>query len=126
VLVCIVVGCAVLGACAPPSPSTRTVDWLLGTSSSSAPAKPTASAPLVYYAGVDGLKVYSRPHTRASILAQLSLYQKVSCYKIKKAYAYVTVEETGLRGWVNKAQLILRLPPNPYSGESPGTPGGGG
>jgi len=64
---------------------------------------------------MDGLKVYSEPRTVAAILARLSLHQKVYCYKIERAYAYVKVEETELLGWVDKARLISRLPPQPVS-----------
>src|SRR6266545_1873855 len=88
----LVVGSAVLGACSVRPPSARTIDWLLGTPSPSAPAQPTASAPLIYYVGMDGLKVYSEPRTVAAILARLSLHRKVYCYKIERAYAYMKVE----------------------------------
>jgi hypothetical protein len=111
VLALIVGGSAVLGACSARRPSTRTIDWLLGTPSPSAPAIPTASAPLVYYVGADRLKVYSEPRIAAAVLAQLSLHQKVYCYKKERTYAYVQVEETRLTGWVDKARLISRLPP---------------
>lgn len=105
---------AVLSACSDRQLLTRGMDNLLGTSPSpTGPAKPTESAPLVYYAGMEGLKVYSEPRASASILAQLPLHQKVYCYKFEGTYSYVKEEETGLTGWVEKARLILRLPPQP-------------
>jgi hypothetical protein len=105
---------AVLSACSDRQLLTRNIDNLLGANPPpTAPPKPTESAPLVYYAGMDGLKVYSEPRTSAPILAQLPLHQKVYCYKFEGAYSYVKEEGTELTGWVEKARLISRIPPQP-------------
>jgi hypothetical protein len=62
---------------------------------------------------MDQLVVYSEPRSSSSPLTQLSLHQKVYRSKIEKGYAYIKVEESGVTGWVDNAQLIWRLPSPP-------------
>jgi hypothetical protein len=98
--------CTVFAACA----GGQAVQQLSAEPPEAVSAQPAETAPLVYYAGVDQLAVYSEPQSSASPLTQLSLYQKVYRYKMEKGYAYIKVEESGITGWVDNARLIWRLP----------------
>jgi hypothetical protein len=74
-----------------------------------------AEAPRVYYAGVEGLNVYSKPSGSSKVVGELSLHEKVTRFKLERGYAYVESATSGLKGWVNNAQLIWRLPTAPTS-----------
>jgi len=76
------------------------------------PARPSAvpDAPLVYYAGVDGLIVYSQPQSSAPVLGHLRLHQEVSRLEVRHGFANVRSKGSGLVGWVDNAKLIWRLP----------------
>ncbi len=91
-----------------------------------ATAAPDARTPSTYYAGVEGLKVYSEPSGSAKVVGALSLYEKVNRYKVKRGYAYVESSARDLKGWVSNAQLIWRLPttaaPAPVEAEPEATP----
>jgi hypothetical protein len=78
-----------------------------------------AMTPRVYYAGVDGLKVYSEPSASSKVLGALSLHEKVTRTKLERGYAYVESAKSGRKGWVNNSQLIWRLP----TVQMTGTPG---
>ncbi len=75
-----------------------------------------AVAPRVYYAGNEGLKVYSEPSTSSKVVGALSLYEKVTRTRLDRGYAYVESAKSGVKGWVNNAQLIWRLPAAPTTG----------
>jgi hypothetical protein len=75
---------------------------------------------LPYYAGEEGLQIYSEPRETSTTLARLPLHQKVYRDKIEKGYAHVKVEGTNLTGWVENAKLIWRLPDQSTS-ETPKT-----
>jgi hypothetical protein len=66
--------------------------------------------PRVYYAGVEGVKVYGQPSTSSKVVGALSLHEKVTRTKLERGYAYVESSKSGVKGWVNNAQLIWRLP----------------
>jgi hypothetical protein len=72
-----------------------------------------AAAPRVYYAGTEGLKVYSKPSGSSKVVGELSLHEKVTRFKLERGYAYVESAKGGLKGWVNNSQLIWRLPTTP-------------
>jgi len=91
-------------ATATPSPTPQTT-----------PA-PAAEAPLVYYAGVEGLKLYSKPSASSKVVGELSLHEKVTRFKLERGFAYVESTKSGLKGWVNNSQLIWRLPTAPTTG----------
>jgi len=100
----------------------RTVGGWFGTATPTpaptpAPQAPAAAAPRVYYAGTDGLKVYSEASTSSQVLGQLSLHEKVTRFKLERGYAYVESAKSGLKGWVINAQLIWRLPTAPTTAE---------
>lgn len=76
-----------------------------------------AQAPRVYYAGVEGLKVYSEPSASSKVVGKLSLHEKVTRTKLERGYAYVESAKTGAKGWVINAQLIWRLPTAPRAAE---------
>ena len=108
----LVLGGIFLGAC-----STLDLPILQsgGPSEKQSPTKAQQTAPIPYFAGEEGLTVYSEPRESSTPLARLSLHQKVYRDSIEKGYAHVRVEGTNLVGWVDNARLIWRLPP-----ESPG------
>jgi len=100
------------------------------TPTPAAQATPAAAvAPRVYYAGTEGLKVYSEPSTSAKVVGTLSLHEKVTRTRLERGYAYVESAKSAVKGWVNNAQLIWRLPttgaapaPEEAQPEEPATP----
>jgi hypothetical protein len=66
--------------------------------------------PLVYYVGVESLRLYEQPRTSGNFIADLEQHQKVYRYKIEKGFAWVKVDGTDMTGWVVNAKLIWRLP----------------
>jgi hypothetical protein len=64
----------------------------------------------VYYAGMDGLKVYSEASTSSKVVGTLSLHEKVLRTSLERGYALIESEKSGLKGWVDNAQLVWRLP----------------
>ncbi len=75
-----------------------------------------AAARRVYYAGEDGLEVYSEPSASSKRVGKLSLYEKVVRSKLERGYAYVESAKSGVKGWVDNAHLIWRLPSAPTTG----------
>jgi hypothetical protein len=69
-----------------------------------------ASAPRAYYAGVEGLKVYSEASASSKVVGALSLHEKVTRSKLERGYAYVESSKSGLKGWVSNAKLTWRVP----------------
>ena len=100
------------GAPAPtptPSPKPRTT------------AATAAQAPRVYYAGVEGLKVYGEPSASSKVVGTLSLREKVTRVKVERGFAFVESTKSGVKGWVDNAQLAWRLPTAPATaGPVPG------
>jgi len=80
------------------------------TPASSSQAKGTAATPRVYFAGTEGVKVYSEPSTSSKVVGELSLYEKITRFKLERGFAYVESATQGFTGWVNNSQLIWRLP----------------
>jgi hypothetical protein len=70
----------------------------------------------VYYAGAEGLKVYSEASTSSKVVGTLSLHEKVVRTNLERGYAFVESTKSDLKGWVDNAQLIWRLPPAPGAG----------
>ena len=95
----------------------KTVGGWIGSATptpSPTPKAPTgAQAPRAYYAGVEGLKVYSEPSSASKVVGTLSLYEKVTRFKVERGYALVESAKSGVKGWVNNAQLTWRLPTAP-------------
>ncbi len=89
----------------------RTVGGWVG---SKKPAPETTEAPTptarVYYAGVDGLKVYSEPSTSSKVVGTLALHEKVTRSRLEQGYAYVESSTSGVKGWVINVRLIWHLP----------------
>ena len=77
------------------------------------PKTTAAQAPRVYYAGVEGMKVYSEPSSTSKVVGALSLQEKVTRLKLDRGYAFVESTKSGVKGWVNNAQLTWRLPTAP-------------
>lgn len=67
----------------------------------------------VFYAGIDGLKVYSSPSASGKVIGSLARYERVIRSEVDNGYAYVASPTSGLKGWVDNAQLIWRLPGTP-------------
>src|SRR5262245_27371335 len=89
----------------------------MGPTAEPTKSQTTASqAPRLYYAGVEGLKVYSEPSTSSRVAGTLSLHEKVVRTNLERGYAFVESSQSGLKGWVDNAQLIWRLPPAPGAG----------
>ena len=98
--------------------------WFGGATPTPSPTpQPTpagaAQGPRVYYVGVDGLKVYSEASTSSKVVGTLALHEKVTRTRLDRGYAYVESSKSAVKGWVNNAQLIWRLPSAPTAG----TPG---
>jgi len=72
-----------------------------------------AQAPRVYYAGVDGLKMYSDPSASSKVVGALPLHEKVTRTQLERGFAFVESAKSGTKGWVKNAQLIWRLPTTP-------------
>jgi hypothetical protein len=87
--------------CAGLSP---TVDRWLGRTA--APAGSGAA----FYSAVDGLTVYAGPARSSAVVGKLPLHERVSRSKLEGGYAYIQADQIGLRGWVDNAQLLWRLP----------------
>ena len=98
--------------------------WFGSAAPTPEPAKTTPAAASqarrTYYAGVEGLKVYSDPSTSAKVVGTLSLHEKVARTNLERGYAFVESSKSGLKGWVDNAQLIWRLPTAATTG-APGT-----
>ena len=77
------------------------------------PKTTAAQAPRVYYAGVEGLKVYSEPSATSKVAGALSLHEKVIRSRLDRGFAFVESTKSGVKGWVNNAQLTWRLPTAP-------------
>ncbi len=63
----------------------------------------------VFYAAEEGLKLYPEPQFSENSIAELPLNEKVLRYRIEKGFAYVEVQRTGQKGWVDNARLKWRL-----------------
>jgi SH3 domain-containing protein len=74
---------------------------------------PAAKAPRAYYAAVEGLKVHIDPSASSKVVGTLSLHEKVTRLKVERGYALVASTKSGVRGWVDNAQLSWRLPTSP-------------
>jgi hypothetical protein len=94
---------------------------------------PAAAGPRVYYAGIEGLKVYSKPSASSKVVGELSPHEKVTRFKLNRGYAYVESAKSALKGWVDNGKLIWRLPTTPAAAapapveaqpEEPGAPVG--
>lgn len=70
----------------------------------------------LYYAGVEGMKVYSEPSASSKVVGTLALHEKVTRTKLEKGFAYVESSKGAVKGWVTNAQLIWRLPSAPTTG----------
>jgi hypothetical protein len=79
-------------------------------SDAESPEAEAEAEPLVYYVGVERLRLYEEPRTSANFVADLEQYQKLYRYKIEKGFAWVKVDGTDMAGWVINAKLIWRLP----------------
>jgi hypothetical protein len=63
----------------------------------------------VYYAASDGLAVRADASGSAAVVGRLALYARVVRTDLKSGWAYVT-SDSGLKGWVDNAQLVWRVP----------------
>jgi len=63
-----------------------------------------------YYTAEAGVKLYSEPRLSESYIAELPLHQKVYRTTLERGFAYVEVEGSSQKGWVDNGKLIWRLP----------------
>lgn len=70
----------------------------------------------MYYVGTEGLNVYSEASTSSKVVGTLVLHEKVTRTRLDRGYAYVESSKSGVKGWVNNAQLLWRLPSAPTTG----------
>jgi hypothetical protein len=95
----------------------KTVGGWIGSATPTPSPKPKAAtgaqAPRAYYARVERLKVYGAPSASSEVVGTLSLREKVMRFKVERGYALVESTKSGLKGWVDNAQLTWRLPAAP-------------
>ncbi len=96
----------VLAGCASMESMQRKVSEAFG-GEKQAPA-PAAARGEVFYVGRDGLKVYDKPSASSTVVTTLHRNQQVTRYGLERGYANVQVAGTGVRGWVDNAQLTVR------------------
>src|SRR5205823_6211779 len=101
----------VLAGCATTQKSVG--GWFATATPTPAPKAKAAQAPRAYYAGVEGLKVYAAPSSSSNVIGTFSLYEKVVRSKVERGYALVESTKSGIKGWVDNAQLTWRSPPAP-------------
>ena len=73
----------------------------------------------VYYAASDGLVVRADASGSSTVVGRLPLHARVVRTDQKNGWAYVT-SDSGLKGWVDNAQLVWRLPA--AGGSAPAAP----
>ncbi len=73
----------------------------------------TETQPRTYYVAREGLSLYSGPSFSHHCMAKLPLNEKVTRYRLKDGFAYVTVSSTGQKGWVNNGYLNWKTVPLP-------------
>jgi hypothetical protein len=113
--VCVVLGVGILTVLASCTTTRQTRGTAPTAEQTTSPA--TASqAPRVYYAGADGLKVYSEASSSSKVVGTLSLHERVVRTSLERGYAFVESSQSSLKGWVDNAQLIWRLPPASTTG----------
>jgi Bacterial SH3 domain len=98
----------VLASCAA---SRESVGGWFGAAPTPVPA--ASGAPRVYYAAVDGLKVYSEPSSSSKVVGTLSLHERVTRSDLRRGYALVESSRSGVKGWVDNAVLLWRVPTAP-------------
>ena len=79
--------------------------WSCGTTGSSKKKE----VKQVFYAAEQDLKLYPEPRFSRNTIAELPLNEKVLRYRTEKGFAYVKVERTGQKGWVENARLKWRI-----------------
>jgi hypothetical protein len=96
----------VLTGCASMESMQRTVSETFGGEDKAAAT--AAARGEVFYVGRDGLKLYEKPSASSAVLTTLHRNQQVTRYGLERGYADVQVAGTGVRGWVDNAQLAVR------------------
>jgi uncharacterized protein YgiM (DUF1202 family) len=93
--------------------------WFGAATPTPTPKAATATqARRVYYARVEGLEVHSEPSASSKVVGTLSLREKVTRSKVERGYALVESTKSGVKGWVDNAQLTWRLPAAPTAAGS--------
>jgi hypothetical protein len=100
----------VLASCASVQ---HTVGGWFGAATPTPTPATAAQAPRVYYAGVEGMRVYSDPSPSSKVVGELSLHERVTRTKLERGFAFVESAKSGTKGWVKNEQLIWRLPTAP-------------
>ena len=63
----------------------------------------------IFYSASEGLKLYPEPRFSQNTITELPLNEKVLRYRVDKGFAYIKVERTGQKGWVDNALLKWRI-----------------
>ncbi|MFO1205866.1 MAG: SH3 domain-containing protein [Burkholderiales bacterium] len=74
-------------------------------------ARPTPASPgQTFFAGADGVVVRDQPSAAAAVVGHLAPHERVSRVRVHDGYALVTGTASGVKGWVDNAQLIAHVP----------------
>jgi hypothetical protein len=63
-----------------------------------------------WYSGRAGLEVRVSNFVTSKVIGRLALYEPVERTKTERGFAQIEAEKSGLKGWVEDAGLIPRLP----------------
>jgi hypothetical protein len=73
-----------------------------------------------YYAGADGLVVRDQPSASGTVIGRLALHERVTRVRTHDGFALVTGSASGVKGWVENAQLVAHIPAaSPATKEAP-------
>jgi uncharacterized protein YgiM (DUF1202 family) len=104
----------------------RAGGWFGGEATPTPAPDVAEEAPRVYYAAVDGLKVFSEASASSKVVGTLNLHEKVTRTRLERGYAYVESSKSRKKGWVDNAKLAWRLPaPQKATPAQPGAPAQG-
>lgn len=107
-----------LGSCRTMDSAMKTVDSAIEDVRSLG----TETEPRVYYVAKADLQLYSGPSFSNPCIAKLPLNEKVTRYRLKDGFAYVTVSSTGQKGWVNNGYLKWKTESVPETAPSENPP----
>jgi hypothetical protein len=87
------------------------VEGLFGESASAeTPAATTSRKPEPFYVASDHLPVYAAPSKSSDVQGYLTLHERVLRSKLERGFAFVSRDGGGPEGWIDNAQLLVRLP----------------
>lgn len=102
---CIVFGMLAAGCSTWKSPSS----WFGGESTGVEESAQAQTKATPYYTGEASMKLYPEPRFSLSYIVELPLHQKVYRSKVERGFAYVEIEGSGKKGWLDNSKLVWRL-----------------